>query len=234
MLTWQFSPEYVFPFVASLAPLCWFASKNHTANFLGAGRGGIGLLNITLDWSNITSTVITYPYSVQIVVFAGFVLKTWILIPVAYFGNLWGSPTHNIMSNGVFLKIGTTYPFTSLSKSSGSPCDLSRLVIALKSTRTPMAYRRSMKRDMSNLDLLTQAHSTHGRSSWSVTFLFNIDGHLTLVYRWYASYISSFAWCGLFLGPKIAHLWKVRKTPGAYHKDRLNQLIQQYPGMTKW
>lgn len=48
--------------VAALAPLCWFAPNNHKINFLGSGKGGIGLLNITLNWSNITSTVITYPY----------------------------------------------------------------------------------------------------------------------------------------------------------------------------
>ena len=71
---WQFLPEYLFPFVASLAPLCWFASRNHTVNFIGAGRGGMGLLNITLDWSNITSVVITYPYSVQVIIFLAFVL----------------------------------------------------------------------------------------------------------------------------------------------------------------
>lgn len=71
---WQFLPEYLFPFVASLAPLCWFASRNHTVNFIGAGRGGMGLLNITLNWSNITSTVVTYPYSVQVIIFLAFVL----------------------------------------------------------------------------------------------------------------------------------------------------------------
>ena len=48
--------------VAALAPLCWFAPNSHKINFLGSGKGGIGLLNITLNWSNITSTVITYPY----------------------------------------------------------------------------------------------------------------------------------------------------------------------------
>ncbi|KAJ7464217.1 OPT oligopeptide transporter [Mycena galericulata] len=111
---WQFMPEYVFPFTASLAPLCWFASRNHIANFLGSGIGGIGLLNITLDWSNITSTVITFPYSVQVIVFVSFVITTWILIPVAYFGNLWGSPTYNIMSNGLFTKNGSSYPFTAI------------------------------------------------------------------------------------------------------------------------
>lgn len=60
--------------VAALAPLCWFAPNNHKVNFLGAGAKGIGLLNVTLDWSNITSKVITYPYSVQVVIFVGFVI----------------------------------------------------------------------------------------------------------------------------------------------------------------
>ncbi|CAG8158002.1 unnamed protein product [Penicillium olsonii] len=111
---WQFLPEYLFPFVASLAPLCWFASRNHNVNFIGAGRGGMGLLNITLDWSNITSTVITYPYSVQVIIFVTFVMTCWILIPIAYFGKLWGSPTYDIMSNQVFQKNGSVYPLNDL------------------------------------------------------------------------------------------------------------------------
>ncbi|KAJ5509733.1 hypothetical protein N7527_011876 [Penicillium freii] len=111
---WQFLPEYLFPLVASLAPLCWFASRNHTVNFIGAGRGCMGFLNITLDWSSITSVVITYPYIVQVIIFLAFVLTCWIMIPIAYFGNLWGSPTYNIMSNGVFMKNGTVYPFNDL------------------------------------------------------------------------------------------------------------------------
>lgn len=80
MFAWQFLPEFAFPFVASLAPLCWFATRNHKVNFLGAGRGGAGLLNITLDWSNITSTVITYPYSVQVIIFVSFVIVVGIQI----------------------------------------------------------------------------------------------------------------------------------------------------------
>ncbi|KAL2786913.1 OPT oligopeptide transporter protein-domain-containing protein [Aspergillus keveii] len=109
---WQFLTEYLFPFVASLAPLCWFASRSHTVNFIGAGRGGMGLLNITLNWSNITSTVVTYPYHVQVIVFVTF---CWGLIPIAYFGSLWGSPTYPIMSNQVFQKNRSAYLFNDLS-----------------------------------------------------------------------------------------------------------------------
>ncbi|KAF4872536.1 Oligopeptide transporter 2 [Colletotrichum siamense] len=196
---WQFLPEYIFPFVAALAPLCWFASRNHVVNFLGAGRGGVGLLNITLNWSNITSTVITYPYSVQVTIFVGFVITTWILIPVAYFGNLWGSPTYNIMSNGVFQKNGSDYPFESLiyTDSSGN-----QHVNETKYHEVGLAY-------------------SGAQYTWEI-------------FMWYASYISSFVWCGLFLGPKIVKIWKARKDKGEYHQDRLSRIIQQYPGLTLW
>ncbi|KAJ7137034.1 OPT oligopeptide transporter protein-domain-containing protein [Mycena epipterygia] len=113
----KFLLEYALPFTVSLTLLCWFASRNHTVNFLGSGIGGVGLLNITLDWSNITyapppqSTVITFPYSVQVIVFVAPII--WLLVPIAYFGNLWGS-SYNIMSNGLFKKNGSSYPFSSL------------------------------------------------------------------------------------------------------------------------
>ncbi|KAH6887606.1 OPT oligopeptide transporter [Thelonectria olida] len=196
---WQFLPEYIFPFVASLAPLCWFASRNHTVNFLGAGRGGMGLLNITLNWSNITSTVVTYPYSVQLLVFAGFVLTTWILIPISYFGNLWGSPTYNIMSNGVFQKNGSIYPVESLiyTDSSGT-----QHVNETRYEEIGLAY-------------------SGAQYTWQI-------------FMWYASYISSFVWCGLFLGPKLARLWKARRNLNGYHKDRLSEIIRQYGEITKW
>ncbi|GJC78502.1 oligopeptide transporter 2 [Colletotrichum liriopes] len=185
---WQFLPEYLFPFVAALAPLCWFASQNHTVNFLGAGRGGIGLLNITLNWSNITSTVITYPYSVQVTIFVGFIITTWILIPVAYFGNLWGSPTFDIMSNGVFQKNGSAYPFESLIYTDSSGV---QHVNETAYHEVGLAY-------------------SGAQYTWEI-------------FMWYASYISSFVWCGLFLGPKVAKIWKARKAEGEYHQDRLRE-----------
>ncbi|WWC67755.1 uncharacterized protein I206_101667 [Kwoniella pini CBS 10737] len=196
---WQFLPAFMFPFVASLAPLCWFASRNHNVNFLGAGRGGAGLLNITLDWSNITSTVITYPYSVQVIVFASFVLTTWVLIPVAYFGNLWGSPTYNIMSNGVFQKNGSAYPFNSL-----------------------------LQTDASGLQVFNETkYEEVGLAYSGAQFLWEI-------FMWYASYISSFVWCGLFLAPNIAHCWRSWRRRENAHNDRLSKLIHKYPGLTWW
>lgn len=42
--------------------------------------------------------------------------------------------------------------------------------------------------------------------------------------QWVASYMSSYVWCGLFLGPEIYKMWKTRKQSGAYYQDRLRYL----------
>jgi hypothetical protein len=48
VILWQFLPEYVFPMLSSLSLLCWVAPRNPVANFIGAGIGGMGFLNISL------------------------------------------------------------------------------------------------------------------------------------------------------------------------------------------
>ncbi|KAF7326167.1 putative plant-like oligopeptide transporter [Mycena kentingensis (nom. inval.)] len=189
---WQFLPEYVFPLTASLAPLCWLGGKSHVANFLGAGHGGVGLLNITLDWSNITSTIITYPYSVQVIVFVAFVFTTWLLIPIAYFANLWGSPTYEIMSNGLFTQNGTAYPFATI----------------LSVVNGEQVFNQTMY-DQVGLAYAGAAYM------WGIFF-------------WYASYLSAFVWFGLFVGPKLARIWRARRDDASRRasRDRLTKIIE--------
>ncbi|CAH2355239.1 oligopeptide transporter 1 [[Candida] railenensis] len=110
---WQFLPEYVFPFLSSLAFLCWVAPNNATANFISSGLGGMGFLNLTLDWSNITSSIMLYPYFIQVIQFVAFVLVAWILIPAVKWGNL-DSFKYGLMSNGMFKANGSTYPTSHL------------------------------------------------------------------------------------------------------------------------
>ncbi|KAI8254129.1 hypothetical protein COL154_002857 [Colletotrichum chrysophilum] len=115
MTLWQFLPEYVFPMLGSLAFLCWVAPNNETANFVGAGFGGMGMLNLSLDWSNISSSASLFltPWWTQVVMFLGFACSAWILIPAAKFGHL-GEWNKHLMSNRLFLENGTSYPTTSL------------------------------------------------------------------------------------------------------------------------
>ena len=115
VILWQFLPEYVFPMLGSLAFLCWVAPGNATANFIGAGFGGMGFLNLSLDWSNISNlyNLFLTPWWTQVVVYAAFVINCWVLLPWAKFGGL-GKWHHHLMSNRIFLENGTAYPASAL------------------------------------------------------------------------------------------------------------------------
>ncbi|KAJ6582260.1 OPT oligopeptide transporter protein-domain-containing protein [Mycena capillaripes] len=110
---WEFLPEYIFPFTSSLAFLCW-VTDNPTANFLGSGLGGAGLLNITLDWSNITSTLVYYPYWSQVNIFAAFVLGAWILVPIGAIGGAWQNDLYPMQTQSLYLTNGSIYPTAEL------------------------------------------------------------------------------------------------------------------------
>lgn len=104
IILWQFLPEFVFPMLGSLAFLCWVAPRNHVANFIGAGFGGMGFLNLSLDWSNISSkgSLFLNPWWTQVVIFCGFAFSCWVLMPAAKFGNL-GEWKDHLQSNRLFL-----------------------------------------------------------------------------------------------------------------------------------
>jgi len=109
MTLWQFLPEYLFPMTSSLAVLCWIAPYNETANFIGSGLGGMGVLNFSLDWSNITSTVMLSPYWTIVIQFLGFAASCWVLVPFFkwYKGGIWSL---GIMSNHLLTSTGEVYP----------------------------------------------------------------------------------------------------------------------------
>ncbi|KAL4933111.1 OPT family oligopeptide transporter [Aspergillus undulatus] len=114
----------------------------------------------------------------------------WILIPIAYFGNRWGSPTYDIMSNGVFQKKGSAYPFN----------------------------------DLIYLDSNGMQHVNETKYE-EVGLAYSGAQYTWQMFMWVASYMSSYVWCAVFLGPKIYKIWKARKQSGAYHQDRLRECV---------
>lgn len=89
MYCWTFLPEYIFPFLSSLAIICWFAPNNKVASFVGSGLGGMGVLNFTLSWSNITSDVTLSPWWTQVIKFVAYVISVYILVPISHFKGYW-------------------------------------------------------------------------------------------------------------------------------------------------
>jgi hypothetical protein len=104
IILWQFLPEYAWPMLGSLAFLCWMAPSNAVANFVGAGFGGMGFLNLSLNWSTISNhgSLFLTPWWTQVIMFSAFVTSCWILLPAAKFANL-GSWHHKLMSNRLYL-----------------------------------------------------------------------------------------------------------------------------------
>jgi OPT family oligopeptide transporter len=117
IILWQFLPEFVFPMLSSLSFLCWVAPRNAVANFIGAGIGGMGFLNLSLDWANISNQTLTSPMIVPfwttVVLTVAFVFNCWVLMPAAKWGNL-GEWKPQLMSNRLFLENGTRYPAAAL------------------------------------------------------------------------------------------------------------------------
>lgn len=118
LCAWQMLPEFFFPMTSSIAILCYLAPHNAAANFVGLGLGGMGVLNFSLDWANITSEILLYPYWLQVVQFAGFVLGAWVLIPVAKWSSL-VQYKHGLMSNRLFTADGSVYPTEKLMTADG-------------------------------------------------------------------------------------------------------------------
>ncbi|CAH6723934.1 hypothetical protein CLIB1444_23S00738 [[Candida] jaroonii] len=108
---WQFFPEFIFPLTSSLAVICWIAPYSPTWNFIGSGMGGMGFMNFTLDWANITSSIMLFPYWIQVIQFVAFVIGCWILIPIVKFG---GFNDFGLMSNSIFTETGAKYPTNEL------------------------------------------------------------------------------------------------------------------------
>ena len=113
IILWQFLPEYIFPMLGSLAFLCWVAPNNADANFVGAGLGGMGFLNLSLDWANISNLVnpMIVPFWTSCITFAAFVFSCWVLLPIAKWGKF-GEYKHGLMSNRLLTANGTRYPVT--------------------------------------------------------------------------------------------------------------------------
>lgn len=98
--------------LGSLALLCWVAPQNKVANFIGGGFGGMGFLNLSLDWSSISSSASLFltPWWTQVIMFIAFVVNCWVLLPAAKWGNLvkWD---HALMSNRVFQSMSPSRHF---------------------------------------------------------------------------------------------------------------------------
>ncbi|ORX65275.1 oligopeptide transporter 1 [Linderina pennispora] len=110
---WYWVPATIFPTLSMIAILCFAAPNNVIAQQIGDAPHGLGILNLTLDWSYISSgftgSPIAIPWVMAANVFAGFVIIMWIITPIGYYTNTWGHGIYPIYTASLYLPDGGRY-----------------------------------------------------------------------------------------------------------------------------
>jgi len=103
-------PGFLFPTIGTLAWICWIAPNNIALAQI-TGTSGLGVGVITLDWAGATQTVapMVTPWFANVNIGVGFVLVAYVMVPLAYYSNLWGAKAFPILSGGLYTTAGTPY-----------------------------------------------------------------------------------------------------------------------------
>ncbi|KAI3784218.1 hypothetical protein L1987_43313 [Smallanthus sonchifolius] len=116
--TWYIIPGYLFPTLSNLSVLCLVFSKSVTAQQIGSGMRGLGLLSFTVDWSVIASYMgspLVTPFFAIVNVYIGFVMVMYVLIPITYWGfDMYNAKTFPIFSSHLFDRRGQIYDVSAI------------------------------------------------------------------------------------------------------------------------
>ncbi|KAG0367576.1 hypothetical protein BGZ54_003658 [Gamsiella multidivaricata] len=103
-------PGFIFPTIGVISWICWINPDNIVLSQL-TGSNGLGIGTIALDWSAASYYVqpLVTPWFAQVNILVGFILVAWVMVPWAYYTNLWNSKNFPILSAGLFREDGTPY-----------------------------------------------------------------------------------------------------------------------------
>ncbi|KAG0346546.1 hypothetical protein BG004_001471 [Podila humilis] len=107
---WYWFPGYIFPTVGTVAWLCWINPQNSVlSQFTGAS--GLGFGTLAFDWSAYASLIqpLVTPWFAQANIIIGFLLVVYVMVPWAYYTNLWNSKNYPILSAKLFRENGSLY-----------------------------------------------------------------------------------------------------------------------------
>ncbi|KAF9096026.1 hypothetical protein BGX23_012186 [Mortierella sp. AD031] len=106
-------PGLIFPTLGYISWICWIKPDNIVLAQL-TSTSGLGIGAIALDWSAASQYIapLVTPWFAQVNILVGFVLVTYIMVPWAYYTNLWNSQNYPIITAKLFLENGTSYVVT--------------------------------------------------------------------------------------------------------------------------
>ncbi|KAH0303562.1 OPT superfamily oligopeptide transporter, partial [Aureobasidium melanogenum] len=113
---WYWFPNFIFPAVGYFTFLCWIWPRNAIVNQLFGMSSGLGMVPLTLDWSQIAyiGSPLVVPTWAILNVGASLVFWIYIITPAMYYSNTWFSAYLPIQSTAVFDDAGKTYNVTKI------------------------------------------------------------------------------------------------------------------------
>ncbi|KAJ5997049.1 hypothetical protein N7522_008709 [Penicillium canescens] len=104
-------PDYIWTSLSTFAFITWIVPHNQKANTLFGMNSGLGLLPISLDWTqiNYAGHPLTTPFYITCNAFAVVVLFYFFLSPILYYSNVWYSAYLPLLSSGTFDNTGGSY-----------------------------------------------------------------------------------------------------------------------------
>ncbi|KAK3842640.1 MAG: OPT family small oligopeptide transporter [Linnemannia gamsii] len=113
MFIYQWLPGFFFPVLGSIAWVCWINPKNPILAQIG-GSKALGIGAITLDWNDIVSYLqspLVVPFWAQVNMAIGFFLIAYVMVPIAYYTNLWDAQRFPVLTMRLFRVDGDEYKY---------------------------------------------------------------------------------------------------------------------------
>lgn len=108
-------PGYFFQAISTISFVCLIWKDSITAQQIGSGMKGLGIGSFGLDWNTVSGFLgspLPVPGFAIINMLIGFVLDIYVLIPLAYWNNLYDAKKFPLISSHTFDSTGATYNVT--------------------------------------------------------------------------------------------------------------------------
>ncbi|KAE8423677.1 OPT oligopeptide transporter protein-domain-containing protein [Aspergillus pseudocaelatus] len=108
---WYWLPDFLFPALSYFSFPCWINPANRVVNQIFGVSSGMGLLPLTLDWSQVayvTSPLLVPPWAIANVAVA-LVFWVYVVATACYYMNVWNTGYLPFQSSEIFDNTGNVY-----------------------------------------------------------------------------------------------------------------------------
>ncbi|KAG9440100.1 hypothetical protein H6P81_020265 [Aristolochia fimbriata] len=115
---WYIVPGFLFKTAMCISLLCYAYPNSVTAQQIGSGFSGLGILSFTLDWSTVAAFLgspLVTPFFAILNLISGFIIIVYILFPLSYWGfNLYNAKNYPLITSALFTGSGQSYNITAI------------------------------------------------------------------------------------------------------------------------